>query len=245
MRRRFRLIISGACALVAALACGVYGQHVRDEAERVRTEALERYGGEVVSLLVAPDGLEAGEVVDRQNVVERDWLADLAPEGAVVGIDAVLGEEVTVPAAAGAPLTELNFRDSEDAIDVPSGRVALSIPVTEDLGLPSSAVEGTTLAAYEVTDSGVSLLAADLTVLRAPGEHASVGSRGAVTLSVSPGGVASVLASSAEGSLRLALPADDAEGLETGAEVVRSEAGAGQGEAAAGAEAPGGEEDVA
>ena len=90
MRRRFRLMVSGACALVAALACGVYGQHVRDEAERVRTEALERYGGEVVSLLVAPDGLEAGEVVDRQNVVERDWLADLAPEGAVVGIDAVL-----------------------------------------------------------------------------------------------------------------------------------------------------------
>ena len=91
----------------------------------------------------------------------------------------------------------------------------------------------------------MSLLAADLTVLRAPGEHASVGSRGAVTLSVSPGGVASVLASSAEGSLRLALPADDAEGLETGAEVVRSEAGAGQGEAVAEAEAPGGEEDVA
>ena len=191
MRRRFRLMVSGACALVAALVCGVYGQHVRDEAERVRTEALERYGGEVVSLLVAPNGLEAGEVVDRQNVVERDWL------------------------------TELNFRDSEDAIDVPSGRVALSIPVTEDLGLPSSAAEGTTLAAYEVTDSGVSLLAADLTVLRAPGEHASVGSRGAVTLSVSPDSVASILAASAEGSLRLALPADDAEGLGTGAEVVR------------------------
>lgn len=244
MRRRFRLMVSGACALVAALVCGVYGQHVRDEAERVRTEALERYGGEVVSLLVAPNGLEAGEVVDRQNVVERDWLADLAPEGAVVGIDAVLGEEVTVPAA-GSPLTELNFRDSEDAIDVPSGRVALSIPVTEDLGLPSSAAEGTTLAAYEVTDSGVSLLAADLTVLRAPGEHASVGSRGAVTLSVSPDSVASILASSAEGSLRLALPADDAEGLETGAEVVRPEAGAEQGVPAAEAEAPGEEGDAA
>lgn len=244
MRRRFRLMVSGACALVAALVCGVYGQHVRDEAERVRTEALERYGGEVVSLLVAPNGLEAGEVVDRQNVVERDWLADLAPEGAVVGIDAVLGEEVTVPAAE-SPLTELNFRDSEDAIDVPSGRVALSIPVTEDLGLPSSAAEGTTLAAYEVTDSGVSLLAADLTVLRAPGEHASVGSRGAVTLSVSPDSVASILASSAEGSLRLALPADDAEGLETGAEVVRPEAGAEQGVPAVEAEAPGEEGDAA
>ena len=245
MRRRFRLVVSGACALAAALVCGLYGQHVRDEAERVRTEALVRYGGEVVSLLVAPDGLEAGEVVDGRNVVERDWLADLAPEGAVVGIDSVIGEEVTVPAAAGAPLTNLNFRDSEDAIDVPSGRVALSIPVTEDLGLPSSAAEGTTLAAYEVTDSGVSLLAADLTVLRSPAERSSVGSRGAVTLAVSPGSVASVLASSAEGSLRLALPADDAEGLETGAEVVQPDSAAAPDEGAAEQKAPDGGGDVA
>ena len=234
-------MVSGACALAAAMTCGLYGRHVRDEAERVRAEALERYGGEVVSLLVAPDGLEAGEVVDAHNVIERDWLADLAPEGAVIGIDEVLGEEVTVPAAAGAPLTELNFRDSEDAIDVPSGCVALSIPVTEDLGLPSSAAEGTTLAAYKVTDSGVSLLAAGLIVLRPPGERSSVGSRGAVTLAVSPGSVASVLASSAEGSLRLALPADDAEGLETGAEVVRPEAGSPPAEGAADAGTPSGE----
>lgn len=217
MTRRFRLALSGSCALLAALLCALYGQHVREEAKRVRTEALERYGGEVVRLVVAPEGLDVGEVVDGRNVTERDWLADLAPDGAVTDLDEVMGAEVTIPAAAGAPLTSLNFRDDEDAVEVPSGRVALSLPVTDSLGLPPSADEGTALAAYRVSDAGVSLVSADLQVLRAPGERTSVGARGSVTVAVTPEAVASVLSASADGSLRLALPADDAAGLAEGA----------------------------
>ena len=105
MTRRFRFALSGSCAVLAALLCALYGQHVHDEADRVRAEALERYGGEVVSLVVAPEGLEAGEVVDGRNAIERDWLADLAPDGAVVDLEDVMGDEVTIPAAEEVELT--------------------------------------------------------------------------------------------------------------------------------------------
>ena len=230
MTRRFRFALSGSCAVLAALLCTLYGQHVHDEADRVRAEALERYGGEVVRLVVAPEGLEAGEVVDGRNVIERDWLADLAPDGAVVDLEEVMGDEVTIPAAAGAPLTALNFRDSEDAVEVPSGRVALSLPVSESLGLPPSAVAGTVLAAYRASDIGVSLVSADLQVLRTASETSVVGARGSVvgargsvTVAVSPGAVASVLSASAEGTLRLALPADDVPDLSGGSGVAPTE----------------------
>ena len=189
----------------------------------MRAEALERYGGEVVSLVVAPEGLEAGEVVDGRNAIERDWLADLAPDGAVVDLEDVMGDEVTIPAAAGAPLTALNFRDIEDAVEVPSGRVALSLPVSESLGLPPSAAAGTVLAAYRVSDTGVSLVSADLQVLRTASETSVVGARGSVTVAASPGAVASVLSASAEGTLRLALPADDVPDLSEGSGVAPTE----------------------
>ena len=52
MTRRFRFALSGSCAVLAALLCALYGQHVHDEADRVRAEALERYGGEVVRALL-------------------------------------------------------------------------------------------------------------------------------------------------------------------------------------------------
>lgn len=221
MNRRFRLALSGSCALLAGVLCALYGQHVQDEANRVRTEALERYGGEVVSLVVATEGLEPGDVVDRSNVVERDWLADLAPTDAVTGIDAVMGSEVTVPVAAGVPLTGLNFRDGTEAVEVPDGRVALSIPVTDKLGLPAATAAGTMLAAYEVADTGVRLVAEGAQVLRVPGEQSGLSlSAGAVTLAVHPEDVAQVLSASAKGSLRLALPADGEVDLTQGQEEV-------------------------
>ena len=231
MTRRLRFVISGSCALLAAALCLLYGRQVREEAERVRTEALERYGGEVVSLVVAPEGIEAGEVVSGRNATERDWLSDLAPEGAVTSLDEVMGTEVTVPAAPGAPLTALNFRDSSDALEVPDGHVALSLPVADDLGLPESVTPGMTLAAYEVGDDGVSLLAPGLVVLRAPSSDGrALGGRGSVSLAALPESVAGVLAASSEGSLRLALPADDAPDLgaselEAPSEVPADEAG--------------------
>ena len=199
MTRRMRLVVAGTCALIAALLCVAYGQSVQAEAEQVRAEALERYGGEVVTLVVASEGLEAGDVVDRLNVTEQDWLADLVPEGAILSLDDVLGAEITVPVAAGAPLTSLNFRDDEDAVEVPSGCVAVTVSVTQNLGLPSATAAGTRLAAYEVEDSGVSLISDDLLVLRSTMDT-SVGSRGEVTLAVGAESVASVLAASAEGA---------------------------------------------
>lgn len=216
MTRRLRFVLSGALALLAAVLCASYGQHVRDEADRVRTETLERYGGEVVNLVVASDMLEAGDVVDRQSVVKRDWISDLAPEGAVTDLESVLGTEVTVPVAAGAPLTSLNFRDDADAVEVPSGRVALSVPVTDKLALPASVAAGTMLVAYEVQEVGTRVVSSSLQVLRAPGEQTTMGSHAAITLAALPDDVASVLSASAQGSLRLALPADDVTGLTDG-----------------------------
>ena len=213
MRRRFRFVLSGCCAALAALLCVLYGQQVRAEAERVRAEALERYGGEVVSLVVASEDLEAGDVVTSQNVAERDWLADLAPVEAVVDLDQVVGTEVTVPLAAGLPLTSLNFRTDETAVEVPEGCVALSIPVTEKCVLPASADAGASLVAYRVSDAGTRVVSDRLQVLRVAADQGLSGSRGTLTVSVRPEDVPAVLSSSADGTLRLALPADDVSGL--------------------------------
>lgn len=109
MSRRFRIVFASACALLSVMLCAVYAQHVQGEAERVRTEAMERYGGEVVSLVVASAPLEPGDVVSQSNVSTRDWLADLAPEGAVTKLDDVLGKEVSEPAPKGAPLTDVKI----------------------------------------------------------------------------------------------------------------------------------------
>lgn len=218
MSTRFRIVFSSACAVLAVMLSLAYGTHVRDEAERVRTEALERYGGEVVTLAVATQQLEPGDATSASNVAMRDWLADLAPEGAVTSMDEALGREVGVASAKGAPLTSLTFRTSSDMAEVPEGRVAVSIPVTDKLGVPRDVPQGSLLAGYVVTPEGTKLISADMVVLAAPAATA-VGAAGQLTVAVVAPDVPAVLSASASSDLRLVMPGEgteDGEGMAGG-----------------------------
>ena len=216
MSRRLRLVVAGACALAALVLCLLYGQSVQAEADAEYAEMLERYGGEVVSLVVASGTIEAGEVISAENATVVEWASALAPEGAYTSLDDVLGLEVTVAVADGVPLTELNFRSDDDAVEVPEGRVAVSVEVDDELGLSSVVTEGCTMVAYEVTGTGVSLLSDDVVILDLPGESGSSYTSGTVVLAVLPGDVAAILLAGDEGTLRLVLPADDVDEADVG-----------------------------
>ena len=210
MKRRMRLVVSGVCAAGAVVMCLLYGNHVESQAESIRAEAVARYGGEVTRLLVATKTLEAGDVISSANVTEKEWLSDLAPKGALTSFSDVAGKQVSVPVTQGAPLCELNFREDSAMAEVPSGYVALSVPLTDKLGLTSAVQVGTTLAAYRVADSKTSLMTSDVQVLLTPSnDGSSVLSKGTLCVAVRPADVTGLLSASSEGSLRLVIPADD------------------------------------
>lgn len=119
MSRRFKIVLSGAFALLAVVLCLAYGESVRAEEEARRQETLTRYGGEVVSLVVATSQLEEGQVISAGDVAKRDWVSDLVPEGAITNLDDAIGKKITVAAASGTPLTQLNFRETGAAVEVP------------------------------------------------------------------------------------------------------------------------------
>ena len=209
--KRMRLVAAAVCGIAAFASCLLYGRQVRREAERMRLDALERYGGEVVSLLVATRTLENGDIIDASSVASRDWLADLAPDQAVVRLEDVVGREVTVPLAKGLPLTQLNFRDGTSGIDVPSGYVALSLPLNDKLGLSRNVSAGTRVVAYAVGSNGTVMLTSMALVLASPVESATFSQTQTISLAVHPEDVAAVLGASARGDLRLVVPADDVE----------------------------------
>jgi pilus assembly protein CpaB len=209
MSLRLRLILSLACALVGVGSALAYASSVRADAERVRTEAIERFGGEVAQIVVAERTLEAGEVVDERAVTLRDWVADLAPHEAITSLDDVVGQELRVPVAEGVPLTKLNFRDESVLSEVPEGHVAVSVPVSDALGVSRGVARGTHLCAYKVGAEGSRLISADAEVLSelASGQGAVYAQQ--LTIAVLPEEVLEVLAASTSGELRLVVPADD------------------------------------
>lgn len=209
-----RIVIAVICAACVGIAFAAFADEVRSEADRQRSEAMARYGGEVVNLVVARHALEPGDVVEAGDVETREWLADLAPEGAVTQEEDVIGTQVTVPAAGGAPLTKLNFRDATEQQDVPSGHIAVSVPVTDRLGLSQGTLSGSSVIAYRVGDDGSHVIATDVVVLSMPeASSAGLGTQGTLSLGVLPEDVSEILSASAADELRIVLPADDVEAI--------------------------------
>lgn len=211
MSTRFRIVLSAAFALLGVVSCLAYAETVRQEAERVRSDAIERFGGEVAQLVVATQTLEAGEVITERNVRVRDWVSDLAPAGALVSLDDAIGREVRVPVAEGAPLTELNFRDESALSEVPSGHVAVSVPVTDKLGISRGVTRGAHVSAYAVSGDGPRLIASDIEVLSELASSTGIVASQQITIAVLPDDVSEVLGASTSGDLRLVMPADDVE----------------------------------
>lgn len=217
MPRRFKIVLSAAFAVLAIVLCLAYGESVRAEEKSRRQETLARYGGEVVELVVATTELEEGQVVSAGDVARRDWVSDLVPEGAITNLDDAVGKKVMVAIASGSPLTQLNFRETSTAVDVPSGTIAVSLPMGEKLGVGEGVSAGSRLVAYRVTDGVATVLAKAVTVLSIPeGAKALSSGSQAMTVALDPGDVSAVLAASTEGSLRFGLPADDVKGVDVG-----------------------------
>ncbi len=217
MSRRFKIVLSGAFALLAIVLCLAYGESVRAEEESRRQETLTRYGGEVVSLVVATSQLEEGQVISAGDVSKRDWVSDLVPEGAITNLDDAVGKKVTVAVASGAPITQLNLRETGATVEVPSGTIAVSVPLTDKLGVGEGVVAGDRLVAYRVSDGAATVLAREATVLSLPeGAKTLASGSQAMTIALAPEDVSSVLAASTEGSLRFGLPASDVQGVDAG-----------------------------
>lgn len=209
MSLRFRLVLSAAFALLGVVSCLAYADSVRAEAERIRSDAIARFGGEVGQLVVADQALEVGDVVSERNVRLRDWVLELAPSEAIVSMEDVVGRVVSVPVAEGVPLTELNFRDESVLSEVPSGHVAVSVPVTDKLGISRGVTRGARLNAYAVTEGQPRLIATDIEVLSELGSGSGMVASQQITIAVLPSDVSQVLGASASGDLRLVIPASD------------------------------------
>ena len=218
MRRRTRLVASAACGVLAALLAAAGAESARAQARQERSESLERYGSEQTTLVVARRELASGSTVSEGDVEERDWLSDLAPEGALTSLDDVVGTRLTSPVAKGAPLTQLDFASGEGDVEVPEGRVAVSVRIGDRAGVPADVPAGSRALLYEAAEGGARLVCSDATVLGGAAGSSYAGSDRALTVAIRPDEVSRVLSASFAGSLRFALPADDVAAPEDGSD---------------------------
>ncbi|MDY4522095.1 MAG: Flp pilus assembly protein CpaB [Atopobium sp.] len=211
MSLKFRIVFSVACAVLVGILFLSYAQSVKAQAQAMRSEVLSKYGGEIAQVAVATNTIEAGKVIDSSDIQMRDWVAELVPQGAITDANSIIGKTLTVPICAGAPLSEFNFREAGSGIEVPKGMVAISIPLSDKIGISAATLPGTSVAAYATNDSGTSLISANVLILASGSKQQSQSS--VLTLAVPVADVEKILSISATGQLRLVVPAEDVSSL--------------------------------
>lgn len=203
--KKTRILISVLSALLASFCFFAYVQSVRAEAEKSRAEAIQKYGGELTSILVATKQIEPGETLSTSNTQVKSWISDLIPEGAITNPESVMGRTVSSVIGVGMPVVSLHLRSATSQISIPENLVGLTISHGEKYGLAERLSAGTKLAAYEVTDSLITCIASDIAVLSDDTEGALYSSS-SVTLGLTPEQVPAVLSAYARGTLRFTLP---------------------------------------
>lgn len=159
-------------ALIAGLACGVlcagcvvlYSMTLQQDAESARNEAMERYGGEQVEVLVATEDILPGETVNSSNATVRTWLSDLLPDGCISSFDEVRGVQATSLIVKGEAVSSRRFDSSATGIEVPEGCVALSVAAEDVQTVGGSLTAGSVVDVY-ATGSQTTCIGQGITVL--------------------------------------------------------------------------------
>lgn len=210
MDRRRRLLISAMAGIIAAVVSYAAISDARREADRVKREAMEQYGGDLIAVCVASREIEPGEKIDEGNTTVTEWASTLLPAGSIEGLSDAVGRTATARIPAHAPLAEAYFEHEEGAVDVPRGMVAVSVASDCEHAVGGAIERGERVDVYTQGDALADKLASakviDSNVLSAGGGDVQW-----VTLAVRPSEVRELLAATSRGMVTLTVPGDDAD----------------------------------
>ena len=211
MKQKQMTAIAIGCGAVCALCVGAFMASVQGQADAARAEALARYGGEQVEVCVATRDIAAGERVDLSSVETKLWVADLLPEDALRSTGDAVGRIATSSILKGEVVSPKRFESARDALDVPVGTEAVSVPATAGQAVGGAVRPGMSVDVYAAGDSSTALIANEVLVLAT-----SVGDSGGlvssdsgwITLAVDPAKVQEVIAASNKMSLHFVIPGE-------------------------------------
>ena len=212
-RKRLSLVLGVISGILCAICVLAYTQSVQGEAESLRAEALERYGGDQVEVCVATRDIAAGEEISSSNVEMQLWVADLLPQGAVTSLQEIAGKTLGSPIYAGEVVTTRRLSSGESTlVEVPEGMSVLSVPVQDVQAIGGSVTVGMQVDLYATGATGTDLLVSRALVMMSSAvdeDGQLTGSTTWVTLAIPPESVQEVVTASQMLELYLVLPGTD------------------------------------
>ncbi len=206
--QRKQILISVMCGLIAMVAMFGYTASVSSAAANERSQALAKYGGERLQVVVTTKGIAAGAEIEAADVEIVEWLADLMPEGDyALEPSEVVGQIAQVDLAENEVVLLSRVGDTSSRILVPDGLEAVSVSSEDVLAVGGAITAGSLVDVYVEADGAITQLGSSLLVLETSASSSeSSDSIAWVTLAVTPESVMDLIAASSAGTLHFVLP---------------------------------------
>ncbi len=203
------MIIGIVCGILSALCVFAYTSMVYEKADSERQEAVNRYGGEQVNVLVATRDSYPGETLNNSNATIKTWVSNLLPEGAITDEKDAWGREVASMILSGEVISESRFKSSSADIQIPEGLVAVSVPA-KDVQAVGGAIKAGSLVDVYATGVNTTCLGKNILVLATNAtsqESSSKSNITWVTLAVEPSRAQEYVVASQSMDIYFTLPA--------------------------------------
>ncbi len=206
--QRKQIFIALLTGLIAMAGMFGYTASVSNAAANERSQALAKYGGERLEVVVAARAVAAGSEITAADLEVVEWLADLMPAGSyATDVEEVAGQVAQVDIAENEVVLLSRVGDTSSRITVPDGLEAVSVSSEDVLAVGGAITAGSLVDVYVEADGAIAQLGSNLLVLETSASSSdSSDSIAWVTLAVTPDSVVDLIAASSDGTLHFVLP---------------------------------------
>ena len=166
-------ILSGVLAFVCAMC---FLGSVKSESSAQQKQLAEKYGGAQTEVCVAKRDVAAGETLKDTDVEVKQWVSSLLPENAITSKNDCIGKQLGSSILKGEVVCAARFQSQESSINVPSGMVAVSIPLDDTSSVGGTLKVNQKVDIYATGSSTTSKICSSVQILETSNSDKSVDS---------------------------------------------------------------------
>ena len=201
-------LVSGALAAICAICLLT---SVKSESAAQQKELAEKYGGTQVEVCVAKRDIAAGETLKDTDVEVKQWVSSLLPENAATSKKDCVGKQLGSSILTGEVICAGRFQSQDSSIDVPSGKVAVSIPLDDTSSVGGTLKVNQKVDIYATGSSTTSKICSGVQILETSNSDKTVNSETKwITVAVNKDSAQEVVSAAQKLKLYVVLPSGTA-----------------------------------
>ena len=166
-------LLSGGLAAVCAICLLA---SVKSETAAQQSELAEKYGGTQTEVCVAKRDIAAGETLKDTDVEVKQWVSSLLPENVATSKKDCVGKQLGSSILCGEVVCLGRFQSQDSSINVPSGKVAVSIPLDDTSSVGGTLKVNQKVDIYATGSSTTSKICAGVQILETSNSDKTVNS---------------------------------------------------------------------